>query len=141
MVGNWLHFTGRQGKRKRAELVCVLCHTKKTKCDLQVWHLPVHRILHVGGLVQTLTAGFLKSRNRQGHQKCSNCDAPDRECHVRPSKRAKQRPNSNTNLEFRNIGPDASVSPGVLPNVASSGVKPRVLIGDPSPGRNTAGLG
>ena len=36
IVGNWLHFTGRQRKRKRAELVCVLCHSKKIKCDLQV---------------------------------------------------------------------------------------------------------
>ena len=43
IVGNWLHFTGRQRKRKRAELVCVLCHSKKIKCDLQVSG-------HIGGL-------------------------------------------------------------------------------------------
>lgn len=36
IIGNWLHFSGRQHKRKRAELVCVLCHSKKIKCDLQV---------------------------------------------------------------------------------------------------------
>lgn len=36
IIGNWLHFSGGQRKRKRAELVCVACHSKKVKCDLQV---------------------------------------------------------------------------------------------------------
>jgi hypothetical protein len=36
LVGNWLHFSARQPKRKRAEAVCFFCHSKKIKCDLQV---------------------------------------------------------------------------------------------------------
>lgn len=36
MSGGWLHFNGHQRRRKRAELVCVACHSKKIKCDLQV---------------------------------------------------------------------------------------------------------
>ncbi|XEV07584.1 hypothetical protein FSHL1_012871 [Fusarium sambucinum] len=36
LVGNWLHFTTQQPKRKRAEAVCFFCHSKKIKCDLQV---------------------------------------------------------------------------------------------------------
>ncbi|KAH6995911.1 fungal-specific transcription factor domain-containing protein [Ilyonectria sp. MPI-CAGE-AT-0026] len=67
LTGNWLHFSAREPKRKRAELVCVFCHSKKIKCDLQ-------------------------GRKNQGFEKCSNCDCPDRECHLRPSKRGKHRP-------------------------------------------------
>ncbi|SPO01643.1 uncharacterized protein DNG_04316 [Cephalotrichum gorgonifer] len=85
IVGTWLHFKGRQRKRKRAELVCVLCHSKKIKCDLQ-------------------------SRNRDGYEKCSNCDAPDRECLVRPSKRVKQPLNSIIVAGAQNDGPEA-ISP------------------------------
>ncbi|KAF7553308.1 hypothetical protein G7Z17_g3695 [Cylindrodendrum hubeiense] len=72
LIGNWLHFSAREPKRKRAELVCVFCHSKKIKCDLQVRtpSLPLSR----------------------GFDKCSNCDCPDRDCHLRPSKRGKHRP-------------------------------------------------
>lgn len=42
IIGNWLHFSGGQRKRKRAELVCVACHSKKVKCDLQVRY-PIFR--------------------------------------------------------------------------------------------------
>ncbi|VUC31711.1 unnamed protein product [Clonostachys rosea] len=66
LVGNWLHFTAQQPKRKRAEAVCFFCHSKKIKCDLQ-------------------------SRSSQGHARCSNCDNQDQDCHRRPSKRGKQR--------------------------------------------------
>lgn len=38
LVGSWLHFAPRQPKRKRAETVCVYCHSKKIKCDLEVCH-------------------------------------------------------------------------------------------------------
>jgi hypothetical protein len=37
LVGSWLHFTPRQPKRRRADAVCVYCHSKKIKCDLEVW--------------------------------------------------------------------------------------------------------
>ncbi|KAK7424608.1 hypothetical protein QQZ08_008491 [Neonectria magnoliae] len=36
LVDNWLHFSAREPKRKRAELVCIFCHSKKIKCDLQL---------------------------------------------------------------------------------------------------------
>ncbi|KAF5017614.1 hypothetical protein F66182_10440 [Fusarium sp. NRRL 66182] len=74
LVGNWLHFTARQPKRKRAEAVCFFCHAKKIKCDLQ-------------------------TRSSQGHARCSNCDAQDQECHLRPSRRGKQRPRTSTQAE------------------------------------------
>ncbi|PKS08499.1 hypothetical protein jhhlp_004883 [Lomentospora prolificans] len=100
VVGDWLHFTGRQPKRKRAELVCVFCHSKKIKCDLQ-------------------------SRKAQGHEKCSNCDSPDRECRLRPSNRGKRR-HSSTTYDGRRDAPVKPTSPisstclreknGVLPS-------------------------
>ncbi|KAM5344098.1 hypothetical protein ACJ41O_012635 [Fusarium nematophilum] len=74
-AGNWLHFAAHQPKRKRAEAVCFFCHSKKIKCDLQ-------------------------SRNTQGQARCSNCEGQDQDCHLRPSKRGKQRhraPNQNEN--------------------------------------------
>ncbi|KAJ4244173.1 hypothetical protein NW762_014554 [Fusarium torreyae] len=74
LVGNWLHFTTQQPKRKRAEAVCFFCHSKKIKCDLQ-------------------------SRKSQGHARCSNCDNQDQECHLRPSKRGKQRRRTSTQAE------------------------------------------
>ncbi|KAH7146133.1 major facilitator superfamily domain-containing protein [Dactylonectria macrodidyma] len=33
----------------------------------------------------------LQSRNRQGQTQCSNCEGQDQDCHLRPSKRGKQR--------------------------------------------------
>lgn len=62
---DWMHFTAPQTGRKRAELVCVVCHSKKIKCDLQ-------------------------SRTNQGHSKCSNCDGQSRDCRVRTAKRDKR---------------------------------------------------
>jgi len=37
-TGDWIQFAAEQQppKRKRAELVCVFCHSKKIKCDLLV---------------------------------------------------------------------------------------------------------
>lgn len=35
-ISEWLPFDASQPKRRRAELVCVVCHGKKVKCDLQV---------------------------------------------------------------------------------------------------------
>ncbi|KAJ5468984.1 hypothetical protein N7475_006736 [Penicillium sp. IBT 31633x] len=66
----WLQFTGNQTKRKRAELACVACHSKKIRCDLQ-------------------------ARGTQGHSNCTKCEAGGKECRVRPSKRGRS---SGTNV-------------------------------------------
>ncbi|RBR26110.1 uncharacterized protein FIESC28_01138 [Fusarium coffeatum] len=86
LVGNWLHFTTQQPKRKRAEAVCLFCHSKKIKCDLQ-------------------------SRSSQGHARCSNCDNQDQECHLRPSRRGKQRRQASTQAEYDAVTDTAN--PGV----------------------------
>ncbi|KAL2868981.1 transcription factor domain-containing protein [Aspergillus lucknowensis] len=62
----WLQFTGHQPKRKRAELACQTCHSKKIRCDLQ-------------------------ARTRQGLSNCANCDSAGKECRMRPSKRVARR--------------------------------------------------
>ncbi|KAL2849901.1 fungal-specific transcription factor domain-containing protein [Aspergillus pseudoustus] len=62
----WLQFTGHQPKRKRAELACTICHSKKIRCDLQV-------------------------RTGQGLNNCTNCDSAGKECRMRPSKRITRR--------------------------------------------------
>ncbi|KOC16391.1 Zn(II)2Cys6 transcription factor [Aspergillus flavus AF70] len=62
----WLQFTGHQPKRKRAELACIICHSKKIRCDLQV-------------------------RSRQGLRTCTNCETANKECRTRPSKRRTRR--------------------------------------------------
>lgn len=36
VITEWLPFDAAQPKRKRAENVCLYCHSKKIKCDLQV---------------------------------------------------------------------------------------------------------
>ncbi|KAF7551090.1 hypothetical protein G7046_g7808 [Stylonectria norvegica] len=99
LVGNWLHFSARQPKRKRAELVCVYCHSKKIKCDLQ-------------------------SQNTRGHQKCSNCEDPSRDCRLRPSKRGKQRRGGDDDNEVYQDTVEANTPtaqdvalPSELPNV------------------------
>ncbi|CAO2657467.1 Nn.00g035930.m01.CDS01 [Neocucurbitaria sp. VM-36] len=63
---NWMHFSTHQPKRKRAELVCITCHAKKVKCDIQI-------------------------QKRQGNLICTNCSSSGRECRIRPSKREKRR--------------------------------------------------
>ncbi|KAE9582664.1 hypothetical protein CGMCC3_g1934 [Colletotrichum fructicola] len=65
MVSDWLPFDATQPKRRRAELVCIICHEKKVKCDLQ-------------------------ARTSEGHQSCTNCDISEKDCHLRPSKRTKR---------------------------------------------------
>ncbi|KAH6643051.1 fungal-specific transcription factor domain-containing protein [Boeremia exigua] len=61
----WLHYSESQPKRKRAELVCTACHSKKVKCDLQ-------------------------ARKNDGKQDCSHCSSARRDCQVRPSRREKR---------------------------------------------------
>jgi hypothetical protein len=80
IVGNWLHFDGRQPKRKRAELVCSACHSKKVRCDLQ-------------------------NRSRDGHNSCSNCHTAGKECQIRRSRRKK-----NLTQEIPRDGPPTSPS-------------------------------
>ncbi|KAK0391763.1 hypothetical protein NLU13_1262 [Sarocladium strictum] len=65
VITDWMHFNGRQPKRKRALVTCVDCHARKVKCDLQ-------------------------ARTAQGQSGCSNCLTAERSCHLRPSKRNKQ---------------------------------------------------
>ncbi|KAL5335078.1 fungal-specific transcription factor domain-containing protein [Aspergillus crustosus] len=62
----WLQFTGHQPKRKRAELACTICHSKKIRCDLQ-------------------------TRTGQGLSNCTNCDSAGKDCRMRPSKRLTRR--------------------------------------------------
>lgn len=95
LVGNWLHFTTQQPKRKRAEAVCFFCHSKKIKCDLQV-SLP-HFIPFRKRMCRVLIS--CQSRKSQGHARCSNCDNQDQDCHLRPSKRGKQRRRTSTQAE------------------------------------------
>ncbi|OBT65225.1 hypothetical protein VE03_04789 [Pseudogymnoascus sp. 23342-1-I1] len=62
---DWMHFTAPQTRRKRAELVCTACHSKKTKCDLQ-------------------------NRTNTGHHNCTSCSNQNRECCIRPTRREKR---------------------------------------------------
>ncbi|CAK7209659.1 hypothetical protein SCUCBS95973_000515 [Sporothrix curviconia] len=62
---DWLLYTGCEPKKNRAKLVCIFCHSKKIKCDLQ-------------------------PRIDRGRTKCSKCDASGRECRPRTSKRIKR---------------------------------------------------
>ncbi|KAJ5568082.1 hypothetical protein N7450_010568 [Penicillium hetheringtonii] len=66
----WLQFTGHQPKRKRAELACIACHSKKIRCDLQ-------------------------TRGGQGYSDCSKCATTRKDCRTRPSRRGKS---SRTNI-------------------------------------------
>ncbi|KAF2012452.1 hypothetical protein BU24DRAFT_425106 [Aaosphaeria arxii CBS 175.79] len=77
---NWLHFNSHQPKRKRAELVCLTCHAKKIKCNIQL-------------------------RKSQGHNDCSNCSTSGRECRIRPSKREKRRKGARHDGEQHITGP------------------------------------
>lgn len=62
----WIPFAEQPAKRKRAEAVCVPCHRRKVKCDVQ-------------------------ARKQSGHERCSNCDSAQRQCELRTSQRGKRR--------------------------------------------------
>jgi hypothetical protein len=62
----WIEQSGNAPKRKRAGLVCVACHEKKIKCDLQ----------------------------RRDNTGCSHCISAGQECRVRASKRGGNHRNS-----------------------------------------------
>lgn len=63
---DWIQFANQPPKRKRAEAVCVACHSKKIKCDVQ-------------------------KRSEAGQVKCSPCDSSSRNCQVRASQRGRRR--------------------------------------------------
>ncbi|KAJ5714745.1 uncharacterized protein N7483_011926 [Penicillium malachiteum] len=77
----WLQFTGQQPKRKRAELACIACHSKKIRCDLQ-------------------------ARGGQGYNNCTKCAALGKECRVRPSRRG----HSSRTAERPITPPDSNIS-------------------------------
>ncbi|KAH8695549.1 hypothetical protein BGW36DRAFT_418249 [Talaromyces proteolyticus] len=62
----WVQFSAHSFKRKRAELACVLCHSKKIRCDLQ-------------------------SKRNDGQESCTNCASAGKDCRTRPSRRNKTR--------------------------------------------------
>ncbi|KAF9888522.1 hypothetical protein FE257_008629 [Aspergillus nanangensis] len=63
----WVPFsTSGTAKRKRAGLACILCHSKKIRCDLQ-------------------------AKSNQGQSSCSHCASAGKTCRPRPSKRDKGR--------------------------------------------------
>lgn len=62
----WVPFAEQPAKRKRAEAVCVHCHSRKVKCDIQ-------------------------TRRQRGQPRCSNCHAAERPCELRPSRRGKRK--------------------------------------------------
>lgn len=62
----FIQFAEQPPKRKRAEAVCIPCHSKKVKCDIQ-------------------------KRQQHGLQRCSNCDSNQRVCQLRPSQRGKRK--------------------------------------------------
>lgn len=81
---NWLHFTPRQPKRKRADLVCIHCHAKKIKCDLQV-----RQSFSTSIVVETKR--LLQARTNSGAPDCTSCSNSGHDCQIRPSKRTKQK--------------------------------------------------
>ncbi|KAG8162820.1 hypothetical protein KVR01_007298 [Diaporthe batatas] len=89
----FIHFADQAAKRKRAEAVCIPCHSKKVKCDVQ-------------------------KRSQDGHSKCSNCEASQRDCPLRTSQRGKTRRTSthagsltsSSTITVRDAGQGASGS-------------------------------
>lgn len=78
---NWLHYSENQPKRKRAELVCIACHSKKIKCDLQ-------------------------ARKNDGEEVCSHCSSSGRDCQIRPSRREKRRKANRDASDTSNVQED-----------------------------------
>ena len=55
MEAQWVQFAAHGFKRKRAELACAFCHSKKIRCDLQV-------------------------KRNEGDDSCTNCSTAGRDC-------------------------------------------------------------
>ncbi|PVH76486.1 hypothetical protein DL98DRAFT_641363 [Cadophora sp. DSE1049] len=69
-MSTWVEQMATAPKRKRAGLVCVICHERKIKCDLQ------NKSADGTGI---------------GYISCSNCVANGQQCRLRPSKRGNPR--------------------------------------------------
>ncbi|KAM7208232.1 Fungal specific transcription factor domain containing protein [Naviculisporaceae sp. PSN 640] len=89
IVVDWLHYDTRPPKRKRAELVCSSCHSKKVKCDLQT---------------QTQVR---EEQDHAGHGTCSNCFSAGRDCVVYISKRKRHH---STNDAASSHGGNSAIS-------------------------------
>lgn len=91
----WTQYSLGQPQRRRAELVCLVCHSKKTKCDLQA----------------CLNRGF---------EKCTYCANTGRKCEARSSKRKRgqQRAEKVDMPQVTHIPTPASV--GVLSGINGS---------------------
>uniref|UniRef100_A0A8H7KDM6 Xylanolytic transcriptional activator regulatory domain-containing protein n=1 Tax=Bionectria ochroleuca TaxID=29856 RepID=A0A8H7KDM6_BIOOC len=72
LVGNWLHFAAQQPKRKRAEAFCP---------------------------ENALTFVRTRAEAPKATHDAPNCDTQDQDCHLRPSKRGKQRRRVSTQAE------------------------------------------
>lgn len=81
----WIEQSTHPPKRKRAGLVCVVCHERKIKCDLQ-------------------------ARSETEYKRCSRCIADRQECRLRPSKRG----NHHNRAAGRSNGPQAVQIPSPL---------------------------
>ncbi|CAK7203319.1 hypothetical protein SEUCBS139899_006050 [Sporothrix eucalyptigena] len=97
---DWLLYTGCEPKKNRAKLVCIFCHSKKIKCDLQ-------------------------PRIDRGRSKCSKCDASGRECRPRTSKRTK-RPITTTSASGNTSTATAIKASSSKPSRASSTAVPSI---------------
>ncbi|PSR80541.1 fungal-specific transcription factor domain-domain-containing protein [Coniella lustricola] len=92
-ISEWLPFDVTQPKRKRAENVCLHCHSKKIKCDFQ-------------------------ARHADGFSKCTQCDSSGKDCHLRPSQRAKKHCASARGQRNRPLTPrtDSTDDASLVPN-------------------------
>jgi hypothetical protein len=82
---SWIEQSVHTPKRKRAGLVCVLCHERKIKCDLQ-------------------------AQDESGYKRCSRCIANRRECRLRESKRG----NHHSRAAPRSDSPQSLEAPSPL---------------------------
>lgn len=122
---NWLHYSESQPKRKRAELVCIACHSKKIKCDLQL-------------------------RKEDGKEDCSHCASSRRDCQIRPSRREKRRKANRETTHDRSVPGDEEISSGVnlllatdttfqAPTEANLQTGPSAIATSPHQNRNSPG--
>ncbi len=73
----WVQFSGPGAPRKRAQIACVLCHSKKVRIDSGN---PVHAAAN-----SSQTKCDLRVRITQGHRKCSHCFSTGKDCRYVPS--------------------------------------------------------
>jgi len=96
---DWQHYSITATKSKRADLVCLACHIRKVKCDL-------------------------KQQKMRGCEACSNCNAAQRVCHVRLSKREKRRKvNKSTTIAQSIEAPKGLTRGGSPPPTSNEGLR------------------